>query len=442
MEQQSLVVSHRPYHSEPLRPSVSGISNLAALKGRIDLRGLYHELTGNSAGGDQVRSRGRRGVRVLCPFHSDSDPSLVIYYDGDDQFYHCFSCKTSGDCIAMVMELRETDFLGAMQFLGLRGEIQFDDSQMPDAAPKKKAMTRVDRTYDFVFTDEEGTALYKEVRMEGLKSNGKLGKTIAYRHPDPGQPGNCSCCLRYFPDDPTKWNFHIRGWGFGIDGVRQVPFRLPELRARAAAGRDITVVEGPNKARLLAYGRIFATTNVGASGFVYPDEWMEHFQGVARAFVFTDCDQTGRTAALDRTAFLRRCGVDALFCDPDPSRNDGYDVGNIVREARYDPEQIRAACGGIVDQSRTFQPVEILLTNREDIEDTVTRRVFPLNRTGLDASRAVLSHAVTIERPVGEKEQLRSTRFYDEINEAYARRDVPVIWVAQPSAPAIVAATF
>lgn len=41
----------------------------------------------------------RRGL-CLCPFHSDSHPSLQLY-DGRKGFY-CFSCHTGGDCIRFV----------------------------------------------------------------------------------------------------------------------------------------------------------------------------------------------------------------------------------------------------------------------------------------------------------------------------------------------------
>lgn len=432
MEQAALVVAHQPYHSEPLRPSVSGLSNLGVLKKKIDLRQLYNELTGHSAGGTAVRSRGRRGVLVPCPFHDDTNPSMAIFYDQDDQFYHCYTCKESGDCVAMVMGLRETDFLGAVEYLGIRGELHYNEADNPSIdAPKRRSMKRVDRTYDFIYVDEDGVPLYKELRLEGLLTDGTEGKTTAYRHPDP-HTSSCTCCRRFFPDEPERWNFHPRGWGFGMDGCRNVPFDLPELRARAAAGGDACLVEGANKCRLLRYAGIFATSNVGGSGFTYPDEWQEHFEGLRRAFVFTDCDRAGRIAALDRTAFLRRCGVDALFVDPDPRRLEGgYGVDDVVREQGYDRERSRAALQEIVQQSRAIEPVQIILTERTDVVDTPTHRYFSLSREGLKDSRALPSSAVYVERREGD-ESIRNTRFYEDIESAYARRGLSVQWLAQP----------
>jgi DNA primase len=47
--------------------------------------------------------------RGLCPFHSDTHPSLWVI--PQKQFYYCFSCEESGDCI---------DFVRAMEGLGFK----------------------------------------------------------------------------------------------------------------------------------------------------------------------------------------------------------------------------------------------------------------------------------------------------------------------------------
>lgn len=38
------------------------------------------------------RPQGRR-ISVVCPFHGDKDPSLVVYPDNS---YHCYGCKAHG----------------------------------------------------------------------------------------------------------------------------------------------------------------------------------------------------------------------------------------------------------------------------------------------------------------------------------------------------------
>lgn len=50
---------------------------------------------------------------AVCPFHNDKNPSLYI----KNNFYHCFSCQSTGDPIDLVMKLYNTDFKTAVRTL-------------------------------------------------------------------------------------------------------------------------------------------------------------------------------------------------------------------------------------------------------------------------------------------------------------------------------------
>ena len=50
---------------------------------------------------------------ALCPFHDDTNPSLVIYPAGKG--YNCFSCGANGDTIDLVMKLQSLDFISAVK---------------------------------------------------------------------------------------------------------------------------------------------------------------------------------------------------------------------------------------------------------------------------------------------------------------------------------------
>ena len=75
----------------------------------------------------------------------------------------------------------------------------------------------------WVYTDEHGAPLYKVERLEDgtLGANGKPKKTFRQSKAD-----------------------GLGGWLPGMDGVRRVPYRLPELIAAIAAGEVIYVLEG------------------------------------------------------------------------------------------------------------------------------------------------------------------------------------------------------
>ena len=102
-------------------------------------------------------------------------------------------------------------------------------------------------TYDY--TDETGTLLFQVVRFEP--------KTFRQRKPDKEKPD---------------------GWSWNVKGVRQVPYRLPELIEQIALGRTVFIVEGEKDADNLAKLGVPATTNAGGAG-KWHDELNEYFRG-------------------------------------------------------------------------------------------------------------------------------------------------------------------
>jgi hypothetical protein len=87
------------------------------------------------------------------------------------------------------------------------------------------------KTYDYC--DEHGAILYRNVRLEKHDAKGvRLQKTFFQQRIDPARKG---------------------GWINGLEGVRRVPYRLPELTQRA--GQDVHIAEGEKDAdRLEALG--------------------------------------------------------------------------------------------------------------------------------------------------------------------------------------------
>ncbi len=75
----------------------NSIENLKSRLDIIDVVGHYMELKKNGA-----------NWKCVCPFHDDSNPSLVI--SPSKQIYHCFSCGAGGDCIKFVMEYEKLSY--------------------------------------------------------------------------------------------------------------------------------------------------------------------------------------------------------------------------------------------------------------------------------------------------------------------------------------------
>lgn len=56
-------------------------------------------------------------LNMVCPFHQDTSPSLVIY---PDEHFYCFGCHARGDVIEFVMRYEKLEFRDAIERLGQR----------------------------------------------------------------------------------------------------------------------------------------------------------------------------------------------------------------------------------------------------------------------------------------------------------------------------------
>ena len=50
---------------------------------------------------------------LLCPFHEDTRPSMVI----NDNMYYCFSCEEGGGVISFIMKYENCSYIGAKGIL-------------------------------------------------------------------------------------------------------------------------------------------------------------------------------------------------------------------------------------------------------------------------------------------------------------------------------------
>jgi 5S rRNA maturation endonuclease (ribonuclease M5) len=188
---------------------------------------------------------------------------------------------------------------GVIEFLKRQGvwEIpqwlkQHGFSDTDDDRPKR---FKIVATYDY--TDESGTLLFQVCRLEP--------KSFRQRR-------------RARPDDPPD---KVKdGWVWSVKGVRQVPFRLPELIEALTLEYRLFVVEGEKDVLTLARHGIPATCNAGgahkwdpafaehlagADVIVIPDndkDGHEHAQEVARSLA-------GKAARLERANVVQRRAI-------------------------------------------------------------------------------------------------------------------------------------
>lgn len=162
-----------------------------------------------------------------------------------------------------------------------------------DSPPDPKA--EIVKTYDYV--DETEKLVYQVCRLE-VPGRPDIAKTFRQRTPDPSARG---------------------GWSWKVKGVRQVPYRLPELLKAIADRLLIFIVEGEKDVDRLRSMGIPATCNAGGAG-KWADALSPVFSG-ARVILVPDDDP--QMARQDGTL---------LFHDDGRPKHAGQDHSDLVGE--------------------------------------------------------------------------------------------------------------
>ena len=198
---------------------------------------------------DKPRRNGN-GWRACCPAHDDKEPSFDIE-DGDKG--PIFQCRSPAAHTAP--SSRRCRDKGLWQDTS-----HTKKSTGGKAKPSSKGNpAKIVATYDY--TDEQHVLLYQKVRLDP--------KSFRQRKPD-GKGG----------------------WTNKLDGVRQVPYRLPQLLQAVAEKQAVFIVEGEKDGDNLVKLGFVATCNAGGAG-KWPTELVPHFKG-ANIIIIPDNDKQGR----------------------------------------------------------------------------------------------------------------------------------------------------
>jgi RecA-family ATPase len=186
-----------------------------------------------------------------CPAHDDKHASGTLHEGADGKVLA--RCHRGEPCgfseIAAALDLPETAFFPPK-----------------DRDPKPKILA----TYDY--TNENGELLYQTVRY--------TPKDFRQRRPD----GN-------------------GGWEWNLNGVRRVPYRLPDVRNAIELGLPIFIPEGEKDADAVAREGETGTTSPMGAGKWRP-EYADAFAGASTVFVVADRDGPGYQHARQVAASL------------------------------------------------------------------------------------------------------------------------------------------
>ena len=178
------------------------------------------------------------GHTARCPSHEDKEASLSVGV-GEDGFLllNCFAGCDTADIL---------DELG-LTFRDLR--------------PNAVNYAEPEAVYEY--TDEEGVVLFQALRFPGKK----------FRQRHEGE----------------------EGWVWNLDGVRRVPYLLPQLIQGVKEGQTIYLCEGEKDVENLRHLGKVATCNPMGAG-KWKDEYNQFFAG-AKVIIIADRDEPGRKHA-------------------------------------------------------------------------------------------------------------------------------------------------
>ncbi len=243
-----------------------------------------------------------------CPVKAHRNARLRFWVKADKLMFGCY-----GGCDKALI----------LHAVGLTWKCCFPpkegDRRMEGVKPKVVAV--------YPYRDENRVLLYESVRFEpGL--DGRRKKDLRYR--------------RVLPDGRREW---------GVDGVRRVLYRLPELLADSKKG-SCCVVEGEKKADLLALLGLTVTTNpFGADGWR-----MEYgaFLSGRRVAVFPDANEAGERHALAVAASCIYCDAQSVRVVHLPGLPEGGGVDDFL--AALPSEQRFAALVAQIRRAKAWKP--------------------------------------------------------------------------------------
>lgn len=158
---------------------------------------------------------------------------------------------------------------------------------------------------------------------------------------------------------------------YKLNGVRRVPYCLPDLLRRKAR-ETVFFVEGEKDVEALRALGFCATTNAQGAGWKWTSDFVACFSEGRRVVFIPDADAPGRKAAGERAALLGGVVDDVRILDLAPEHSDGRDVSDWIAKghpagelkAQVESAPRFAAASNAVPSEEVVEPVgPVVLAN-------------------------------------------------------------------------------
>jgi len=296
-----------------------------------------------------------RGVRVpagtqvivQCPFHDDRTPSMSV--NTKDGTWHCFSCDIGGSVIDLEMKYQGVNAGDAMVNLAGPDEAEALAQVASQTPPPPIDGPRVQPDNPFtpppkvvaewIYRNEVGEEAFRVRRLE--------------------------------PKSFRQGHFRAGAWIPNMDGVRRVPFNLPEV----LKAERVYVAEGEVDCDALHQIDCVATCNPGGAG-KWLDSYSPYFEG-KEVVICPDSDEPGRKHAeqiresiAPYAAWMKQLRI------PSPHK----DIREYL-EAGGEIEEL------IDDAPKLYKGLHIPIVKLTDVEDEYIKSIELGDKYGLDLGK-------------------------------------------------------
>ncbi|MFH0829244.1 MAG: DNA primase [Candidatus Kerfeldbacteria bacterium] len=130
-----------------------GSTSVEQIKERLDIAEVLSEYV-------KLIPSGPSRFKVLCPFHHEKTPSLMV--SKDRQTWHCFGCGKGGDMFTFVQEIESAEFPEALRMLAKKANVELKPINPELHNAKTRLLDILKLTAAFyrkVLTDAEGAGI-------------------------------------------------------------------------------------------------------------------------------------------------------------------------------------------------------------------------------------------------------------------------------------------
>ncbi|MEA3346081.1 MAG: DNA primase [Chloroflexota bacterium] len=174
------------------------MSKIDEVKSRLDIVDIVSDYV-------ELRKSGRN-YSGLCPFHSDTEPSFVVF--PETQGWHCFGCGEGGDVFTFIMKREGLTFGEALRLLARRAGVELKPltEEQKKAAAQRERLQRIMSAAAEYYHQLLHSSTGEEARAY-IQRRGLTEETVERFQ------------LGYAPDQWEALKGHLLGQGYTLDNL-------------------------------------------------------------------------------------------------------------------------------------------------------------------------------------------------------------------------------